>query len=102
MILAVVSTINLMKAQWQQVQKMVEHSAVMSMQCLLHMTGNWHYSRWEDSFLEMMALHIQSPHRDQVRTTILKGTDRPGRGTVQKLWIQEDSEGETDRVAEST
>lgn len=45
---------------------------------------------------------IQSPHRDQVRTTILEGTGRPGRGTVQKLWIQGDSGGETDRVGDGT
>lgn len=50
---------------------------------------HWHYSRWEDSILEMVALHILSAHRDQVRVTILEGNWQPRRGTVQKMWVQE-------------
>lgn len=45
MILAHVSTINLTKAQWWQVQRMVQHSAVMSMQCLF--TYDWQLAQFK-------------------------------------------------------
>lgn len=60
---------------------------------------HWHHSRWEDSFPEMVALHIHRQHRDQGRTTVLEQNWKTSQGNCAEAV---GSGGETDGAGGGT